>query len=122
MTRRGRSREAAKRDRDHLQAEMSLAQSNGQASVLVNVSEMQSVLHHISVLERERAFLKGGKPKLAGVVEGDELRDLIEGKRGIISLRRRKTPRHSTQLYFITIEGPADDQEARTATGSLLPG
>lgn len=96
---------------DYLRAEMAMAQSAGETKAFVSAPELQSVLHKIAQLEKEKEFRKEGKPKSAGFIQGSNLRALIEGKKKYVSMRRKKTDICTTQLFFIEIEDPHPSTE-----------
>lgn len=91
----------SKPDLNYLRAEMSMAQSRGDEKVYVTVSELMYALHRLANLEREVKFKN--ERKMAGYINGAQLRVMTDGKTKSSTIRRRKNETCKTPLYYIEI-------------------
>lgn len=85
---------------DYLSAELAMAQSQGATSFLVNVKDMQALLHTARLW---RATV--GKPKNFGFIASDDVRSLCDGNKPSARIIRKATDHRCTPVYFIEIEG-----------------
>lgn len=91
---------------DYLSAELAMAQSQGATSFLVNIKDMQALLHAARLW---RATV--GKPKNFGFIASDDVRSLCDGNKPSARIIRKATDHRCTPVYFIEIEG----KDLRTA-------
>jgi hypothetical protein len=96
----------SKPDLNYLRAEMSMAQSRGDEKAYVSVSEIMHVLHRLANLEREEKFKN--ERKMAGYINGAQLRAMTDGKTKTSTIRRRKNSTCTTALYYIDIVEPTE--------------
>lgn len=85
---------------DYLSAELAMTQSQGSTSFLVNVKDMQALLHCARLW---RATV--GKPKNCGFIASDDVRSLCDGSKSFAKVVRKATDHRCTPIYFIEIEG-----------------
>lgn len=85
---------------DYLSAELAMAQSQGSTSFLVNVKDMQALLHAARLW---RATV--GKPKNFGFIASDDVRSLCDGNKPSARIIRKATDHRCTPVYFIELEG-----------------
>ena len=88
---------------DFLRAECEMARSNGEKSMMVNVSELKSILHRLGRFEAEEAM----PVKPFGYAISREMRGICSGKSMFVKVKRSRTGRHDCQVFFREI--PTED-------------
>ena len=92
-------------DLTYLQAELVRAHQEGQKTIMVDRSELQSIVHRLQRLQEHSDQV----PKLFGYIISNDLRNMRSGSHMFAKVKRRNTGRFDCPIYYLELPNAEPD-------------